>query len=285
MRIARYWAKATSPIKSPTAPVGQVSVWRASDESREEAQRQADEAARRLAERFQSGQPLPRDYGYADRPLREELLKEIYGDDSQPLAIVTRNSYGAVVLNTASLMFIDVDVPPETAGGQIFRAVRGFLGRTPPSPEAATRDAIAEWIAAHPDFSGRWYKTAAGYRLMITSQPFSPTSDESQRTLTLAGADPLYIRLCQTQECFRARLTPKAWRCGASRPPAAFPFEAPEFEAAYRRWEEDYDRACQAYATCHLLETFGNGEILSELLPLVELHDGLTKASQSLPLA
>ena len=89
----------------------------------------------------------------------------------------------------------------------------------------------------------------------------------------------------QTQECFRARLTPKAWRCGSITPPVRYPFEAPEYEGAFRLWEAEYDHDCLAYSTCHLLETFGSGEILPEFLPLVELHDGLTKASQSLPLA
>jgi hypothetical protein len=27
-------------------------------------------------------------------------------------------------------------------------------------------------------------------------------------------ADPDYVRLCAVQECYRARLTPKPWRCG-----------------------------------------------------------------------
>jgi hypothetical protein len=285
MRIPRYWAKATAPTQSAAAPIREVSVWRGSDESREEAQRQADEAARRLAERLSAGNPLPDVYGYGDRPLREELLKEINANDGQPLAIVTRNSYGAVVLNTASLMFIDVDVPDETPTGQLLRAVRGFFGHSPPTLESQTRDAIAEWIAAHPELSGRWYKTAAGYRLMITSRAFAPTSDESLRLLELAAADPLYIRLCKTQECFRARLTPKAWRCGMPQPPAVYPFDTPENESAYRRWEEEYSQSSASYATCRLLETFGNGDVLSEFLPLVELHDGLSKASEALPLA
>lgn len=287
MRIPRYWAKATAnAVVASDSPPLPLKVWRSSDVSVAEAQQQADEALRRLVERVTSSQPLPDHYGYGDRPLREEILREIPAANGELLAVITRNTYGAVVLNASSLMFVDIDVPEETPGAQAFRAVRAFFGRIPPpGPEAQIRDQIAEWIAAHPELAGRWYKTAAGYRLMITSRTFSPVSDEARRLLELAGADPLYIRLCQTQQCFRARLTPKAWRCGSTTPPVTYPFAAQEYEAEQRRWEEDYDRASGSYATCHLLETFGSGEVLPEFLPLLELHDGLTKAEQSLPLA
>jgi hypothetical protein len=287
MQIPRYWAQATGKTAIPpaTQPVP-LRIWRYSNESLADAERHASEAIRRLVERLGAGQPLPDPYGYGDRPLREEILREIEDHSGERSAVVTRNVYGAVVLNTAGLMFIDVDVPLEPPGAQTLRAVRSFFGRNPPpGPDAQVHDQIAEWIAAHPELAGRWYRTAAGYRLLISSRSFSPISDESRRLMQLVGADPLYIRLCQTQQCFRARLTPKAWRCGSTTPPATYPFLAPEYEVSYRRWEAEYDRHSHAYCTCHLLETFGTGEILPEFLPLVELHDGLTKASQSLPLA
>ena len=48
--------------------------WGFSDQSSEDACERAQERARVLAERFQSGEALQR-YGYPDRPMREPVLQ------------------------------------------------------------------------------------------------------------------------------------------------------------------------------------------------------------------
>ena len=59
----------------------------------------------RLAEIFASGQQLDR-YSYGDRPVREEIVQTLSRD-----AVVTRNAYGALVLNAARAMGIEVLAP------------------------------------------------------------------------------------------------------------------------------------------------------------------------------
>ena len=57
-----------------------------------------------------------------------------------------------------------------------------------------------------PGFGFRIYRTRAGFRLLVTSGTFDPSAAETLALLKEFGSDPLYIRLCKAQECFRARL-------------------------------------------------------------------------------
>jgi hypothetical protein len=50
-----------------------------------------------VAERFRSGEQLER-YGYPDRPVREPVLQSIASATGMPAGLITRNSYGCVVL-------------------------------------------------------------------------------------------------------------------------------------------------------------------------------------------
>lgn len=113
MLIPRCWAKADGEYKAPDNRQFKFSVWGwgADDAS---AKREAASRLQRLLERVRRGDQLNRAYGYGNRPLREEIL-QILGDGApmEPTAILTRNRYGAVVLNTARLMFLDVDIPAE----------------------------------------------------------------------------------------------------------------------------------------------------------------------------
>jgi hypothetical protein len=102
MNFPPFWAKGVS---------GDFACWRWSHHSLAEAQALAVQAAQKLAERFRAGDTLRRGYGYADRPFREPMLREIKNDAGKVAAVVTRNSYGCLVLNTARVMFVDVDLP------------------------------------------------------------------------------------------------------------------------------------------------------------------------------
>jgi hypothetical protein len=99
MNFPKFWAKGTH---------NGFSCWRWSDSSLAEAASLAQEAARRLADRFKAGEKLRPGYGYPDRPLREQVLREIKAPGGEPAAVITRISYGALVLNSARVMFIDV---------------------------------------------------------------------------------------------------------------------------------------------------------------------------------
>jgi hypothetical protein len=124
-------------------------------------------------------------------------------------------------------------------------------------------------------FGLRIYRTAGGFRLLVTSETFDPMSPEAMGLLSAFGSDPLYMRLCQSQECFRARLSAKFWRCGAARPPSRFPWADANAERAYRQWEQAYHVRANEFATCEIVHSIGEPAIHPAVQPILETHDRL----------
>jgi hypothetical protein len=114
---------------------------------------------------------------------------------------------------------------------------------------------------------------------------FEPDSGIVEEAFEALGADPLYRRLCKVQESFRARLTPKPWRCGIRTPGVQWPWLDARDEARFVKWDEEYRRACVNFSTCRLVKTIGHAQVLPELQPLVVVHDELTRMNQPLKLA
>ena len=270
MKIARFWTRAEEEWNGV-----RVTARGWSDESIDAARAKAREIARRVAERVAAGADKSARYPYGDRPLPEPVIREFPG------AKVTRNVYGALVLNTDRMMFVDVDRKnqPSSSGG--FMA--SLFGK-PKTPSGSVIDELKA-VAGRHDLSGRIYETAAGYRLLITSAAFEAGSNETEVLLGEFKADPLYMRVCRMQESFRARLTPKPFRMEYSTPPVDFPYETPAAQAEQDRWVRGYDALAAAFATCKLVDTFGAGKTLPEFGELIQYHDEQTKAGSSMALA
>ncbi|HEX3746799.1 MAG TPA: hypothetical protein VHW09_22830 [Bryobacteraceae bacterium] len=259
MKFARYWTRRQGEATDSDRQTIEVSSRGWSDVSLEDAAARAGERARRLAERIATDRNAAKLYDYGDSPVPEPIVHDFRPEGAA--AVVTRNSYGSLVLNTDELLFADVDTDSR----------HGALDQ-------------AERVAGRHGFSLRAYQTAAGYRLMVTNRRVRGGGDEAESILQEFGSDPLYMRLCRTQQSFRARLTPKPWRAGTQKPPSKFPFEGPAVEAAFRRWEEQYNRGIAGYATCRLIKTVGS-EVDPGFTALIEHHDRETKAASTLPLA
>jgi len=120
---------------------------------------------------------------------------------------------------------------------------------------------------------------------MITHALMQPDTEDTRFAMVSLNADPLYMTLCDAQQCFRARLTPKPWRCKLKVPPARFPFEDVETEAAFRQWEQTYTATAQRFSTCTLAGSVGNSVIHPAVEPLIKLHDEMTRVASDLPLA
>jgi hypothetical protein len=267
MKIPKYWAKSTARVRGDRGEFD-LTFWRWSDASQAEAAQAAQAHARDVAARFTSFDKLDR-YGYADRPLREEIVEVITGSDGRESAIVTRNSYGALILNAARVMFIDIDFEAQDKSSPL----RRLMGGGAPSPLAQQLARIEEWARRHPQFGLRVYRTAGGLRGLITNELFDPTDPSSIQLLQSFNSDPLYVRLCRAQECFRARLTPKPWRCGSGNPPSRYPWPTPAAEMDQRRWEKQYDQAANGYTTCKVVKELGSAGMPSEVARIVALHD------------
>ncbi len=291
MKLARYWTKEAGETTGPDGrPIRVVSRgW--SKESIEDARQRARETARRLANVLASGEiERGKQYLYGERPLPEPILEEFRDHGHDPVAVVTRNSYGALVLNASDLMFVDIDREdaPVSAGiGNVISSVLSLFSKgapAQPKPAGGVLDDIQK-VAERNNLSVRVYKTAAGYRALVTNAPFQAGSGQSEALLQQFAADPLYVRLCRMQESFRARLTPKPWRCRLGIPPAGFPFLTSQEESRFRSWEASYTVTAAQYATCRYLTTFGGGRVAREFEELVRYHDEKTNSGATLPLA
>ncbi len=292
MKIARFWVKERGVTVNKKGQAVEVAHWSWSENSREEARQRAAEAVRQAVARVAAGEPWPRtkEY-YPDRPPREEIVEEVKNKQGEVIAIITRNAYGALVLNTTRLMFIDVDFPfksPVLVSGPLslfFELLARLFGKETEDPADALQQKLIDLARANLHYAFRIYRTRAGFRCIVINKPIDPASLESQSLLDAFGADPLYVRLCKNQECFRARLTPKPWRCGARKPPNRFPWDNAEDERTYRAWQQQYEAKSRPFATCRIIEQIGTAHPDAALVPLLDFHDKLTKAASGLDLA
>jgi hypothetical protein len=282
MKFYKYWAQGSATVAD--VHPWNVRAFGGSDVSTEEALRRANERAARAAAALVNGHS-PGSYGYDERPLREEIIEEIR-DGNELVAVITRNSYGSLVLNTSRVMFVDVDLYPQTASislgdalRNIWRSLRGKGAADRLAREEKLLAGFGELSRAQPALGFRVYRTYAGFRLLITSQSYEPASKDALELLTAFGSDPLYIRMCKAQECFRARLSAKHWRCGVRRPPSRFPWQDPAEEREYRAWENEYHRVANGLAVCEMVGSHGPKEIDDSIRIVAQTHDRLTMQS------
>src|SRR5579859_2071596 len=205
MNFPQFWAYGKA---------GGFCAWRWSANSLAEAQDLAMKAAMALADRFRNGIEMHSHGGryYPNQPLREQILQEFKDLSGQLTAVVTRNSYGCQVLNTAQVMFVDIDLPePRPPRRGFLASLFGKADTTPPpaSDHTAALAKVEAWTKANPSWGWRVYRTRAGLRLLAVQAPVAPESEDVNRVFEALGADPLYRILCKTQKCYRARLTPK----------------------------------------------------------------------------
>jgi hypothetical protein len=275
MNFPQFWARGAS---------GDFVCWRWSNLSLVDAQTLADQAVQQLADRFRSGSFPPKNGGYyPNRPFREQLMQETKNPAGETVAVVTRNSYGCLVLNTARAMFVDIDLPEPKPTGLFKR----LFGKPAPPPDThdAAMTRIENWTRNNSEWGWRIYRTRAGLRLLATQGPVEADSSVADGVFEALGADPLYRKLCQTQKCFRARLTPKPWRCGIMTKPERWPWLEARQEKRFQKWEAQYASFSANWATCEFIRHIGNPEIHATIQDILKLHDGPTRAESKLKLA
>jgi hypothetical protein len=288
MKIPKFWIRREGDVPHPDGRELHLFAWGWSETSASDAEARAAERFRSLEQRVSQGLDLPRGYAYGDRPVREQIIEEIPGPDGQPAALLTRNTYGSVVLNAARAMFIDVDAAAAgTTGGGTGGFLKSLFGGDGggSKPSDAQLDRLRGVLRSSGAGSFRVYRTAGGYRLLATDRIYTPGSSESESLMRQVGADPAFIQLCRIQDSFRARLTPKPWRIGKVAPPGDFPREDARLQRDFEKWLQEYDRAAGAKATCQFVETIGDGRIHTDVASIIQLHDERTRATTTLPLA
>lgn len=292
MHFPKYWARGEWNGTKPDGQKWHQLAWDYSDESPEHAQTRAHEKARKLGETALSTSASANEYPYTDRPVREPILRTLDHAEEECAAVITRTAYGSEVLNTERLMFVDVDLPLpyETAVGFFAGLNRLFRGESfTPTTRAATPETLlailTQWQASNPAWIFRAYRTHSGLRYIVTSAWQDPLSDLTHKVLTALGCDARYQQLCKVQKSFRARLTPKPFRCGCDNPPVSFPYGNAQQEALMSQWIAAYQQIAGRFATCRFLSNIGTGAPSSAIGALIAEHDLQTKAASNLPLA
>jgi len=278
MNIPSFWARTTKSVVDARGRRFRLDLWEGSEESDEAAHRSAEQRASELEQRLARGHELE-SYPYGTRVLREERISHV-GDPEHPDAVITRNRYGALILNAHQVAFIDVDLPDPRASRGWFSWLRGASAE----PERCL-ERVREACQQHASASFRLYRTRAGFRVLVTDPLMDPASETTQKLLRDFGADPLFVRLCRQQQSFRARLTPKPWRCGCTVPGIPFPRESPEQQDEFTGWLWQYEDRSASHAVCHFIEELGRGNQHEATRGIVSEHDRMTKAHTDLPLA
>ncbi len=325
MIVPQYWAEGRLQHREKGR---QVTLRRFgwSDRSQAEAQASADLRVAEAMARVLAGEKLPPREpkipynGAVGVPIREEIVDR-HGD-----VVITRNSYGARCLNSPDVLFADVDFAGEpglrnylvvAAMGLLAAIAIGWLSgsrglgvavgvvamlsvgtlttiatRTlraaAGGAETSAHRRIRRFLAAHPDWNLRLYRTPAGLRVIATQRRFDPTEEAVTAFFRALATDPLYAAMCRNQRCFRARLTAKPWRIGIDahmKPrPGTWPV-TPERLPERAAWIEAYEAAAAFYAACAFEGEHGSGSTDPRVAEVVALHDGLCSAHGKLPIA
>jgi len=282
MEFFDFWARSeTIPTKGHTVKFSACVGF--SNLSQADALRVANERAQRTADLINTNQPW--NYDYNKLPLCEEVVDR-FTQDGQVVTVVSRVHYGSIVLNTARVLFADIDLRPEQLK-QPARNWFSFLKKTAPTPPVVGADVIEnlqEICDADLSLGFRLYRTAAGFRAMATSRLFDVNDPFTTTLLNKMRSDGLYVTLCKRQQCFRARLTPKPYRIGIDDPPARFPFQDSTSANAAKQWQANYDRVAKDFATCAFVSQLGNPAIAEDVESVMQLHDHFACNGQ-LPLA
>lgn len=276
MNFPVYWARHDFTARDHTGrPVTRTALgWSAVSQA--EADAHAMERARRAASRAASGE-LAEQYEYGQVPVRELIVGSLSDSEGQTFAVVTRNRYGAAVLNTDRVLFVDIDRPyVEVREPGWLGVLRRALGirKFAMEPEEPTLQRVLDWHRAHPGTSMRIYRTCAGLRLLFTDRQYDPTDLATLELLESLGSDRLYILLTKNQQTFRARLSPKPWRCGVERPRTAGAFlNDPDWPKELAGWVERYEQVARDYATCQFVQSLGSETDDEVIEQIIAYHD------------
>ncbi|MDD5209116.1 MAG: hypothetical protein PHV36_07000 [Elusimicrobiales bacterium] len=266
MKTYKYWKRVTEEITAPGGERVKITGLGRSNSSEIEAASDARVRLRKVEAKIAGEEPELEDYS-AD--IKEEVVKEL-----DPKNIVTRNRYGALVLNSESVTMIDVD--------QHHKGFLEFFGFKKRENKAAIIEDL-EKVALDPEYANlgfRLYETSKGVRVIITGAYLDP-KDIGWNLMRACYSDPLFRTLCMKQNCYRARLTPKPHRLKLKAIKYKWPLEGEELEAA-RLWIKEYDERSENYAICRHIKNLGR-KALTGLI--VQFHDEETRAFSGLPLA
>jgi hypothetical protein len=227
--------------------------------SAEDARVKAREKAGKIERKIAGEKHLFEDY---EVEIREELLQEV-----DAYSVITRNRYGARVLNVEKMMILDIDKPKSTGGlGGLFKKKD-----TRPPKEQIFEMVKTLATTKYKDYTFRIYETYQGARVIVLGRDFDPRDGETKKMMDEFNCDPLYTLLCIKQGCYRARLTPKPSRMKFRSYKVKYPREGDDSE--FQRWVSEYESVSRSFSVCKFVEQVGANRPMIEV---VRFHDDAT---------
>ena len=266
MKIFKYWIAEKSRAEI-YGEMKDITTYGGSNNSMDDAARKAKEKMEKVKRKINGERRIFDEY---EVEIREEILKVI--DDK---AIITRNRYGAQVLNAESLMFLDID-KPKTSFGSLFK-------KSNPQQDKENIYEMVRKLAGGSKYSGlnfRIYETFQGARVIVLGKDFNPLDNATFSMMKEFNCDALYTSICRKQNCFRARLTPKPRPLNLQTYKVKYHLETVHIQ--FENWLQNYDRESRNYNVCKFIGQVGTSHFIPEA---VRLHDELTGATSHLPLA
>lgn len=268
MRVFRHWV-ACRKNERLLGNEFSGTVYGGHEHSIEKARLEAERRWTRVCARI-TGTAQP-DAGEYVADIREELRSR----PSQHAAI-TRNRYGAEILNCTDVVIVDVDHNPQP----FWRSLLGLRDK---------RDLVSESIRRVEQLlrkggstlrGAKIYRTPNGARILARCDVVNPRSNEIQGLMRTLGVDPLYAILCSKQMCYRARLTAKPARIRMKSLRQAWPVDGTA-TTTRAQWVEEYTAKAAGFAACRLETSLGDTPDSVS----VRMHDSASRARSTLPLA
>lgn len=312
MIVPRYWSESRTR-KFANGHQFTIKRFGWSDTSERDAKTHADERLQEAVETLERDGHVRRidhktSYNGAEGiPIREEVI-----DKTQDV-VISRNSYGALCLNTPDVLFADIDFEFEASiktyvvafsilailtliatfsfqswkvllvglfASIIFTStVADLLHKivllSRGDPEKRAIETVKRVSENNTELHIRLYRTPNGCRLLIMNDTYDPTGDKAINLLHSLNADEVYIQMCRNQNCFRARLSPKPWRIGVDRlhPTPGVWPIKTKWMAERSRWVKNYEEKSTGYAACRYLFSLGSEETNNKAEFVRQIHD------------
>lgn len=265
MKIYKHWAAEKQTMMVDGAEQ-QITCYGGSNISMEDARSRAKEKAEKIKRKIKGEKHLFDEY---EVEIREEILQIIDNHSA-----ITRNRYGAQVLNTEKLLILDIDKPKTTFADMFKKKDAG-------QDKLKIFDMVRKLAATkYSEYGFRIYETYQGARVIVLGKEFEPGDRNTSKMMSEFNCDRLYMTLCQKQNCFRARLTPKPYRMKMRRYKVQYPREDDDPEL--RQWLADYERESRNFSVCKFIEQVGARHSVDDV---VRLHDEITGINFRQPLA
>jgi len=256
MKIYKYWTIEKQRILIDGAEQ-EVTCYGGSNVSVEDARGKAREKAEKIQRKIAGEKHLFEDY---EAEIREELLQTI--DDH---SVITRNRYGARVLNVENLMILDID-KPKSSFGDLFKK------KDTQADKVKNFDLVRKLATTkYKEYGFRLYETYQGARVIVLGKSFDPRDRETKKVMDEFNCDPLYTMLCIRQGCYRARLTPKPSRMKVRGYKVKYPREGDDSD--FQRWVSEYETVSRSFSVCKFIEQVGASHSANDV---VRFHDDVT---------